>query len=240
MRTQGGRTNYGEAVGIIMGETILPRIPGDVGNASTFSFPVRYKNVKGALFTRIRTGDPTLIQPYIDAARELEEEGVRAVATSCGFLAAFHKELTNAVKIPVFSSSLLQVHLASRIINPEQKVGIITASAQSLGEKQFRGIGIENIPVVVAGMDESEEFRYTIYDHNPDMDVEKVAREVVQVAQNLVRKNPEIGAIVLECTNMPPYARRIQDAVRLPVFDIVTLINYAYSTLVRKEFDGIM
>lgn len=240
MRIHGGFTNYGQPIGIIMTDSILPRIPGDVGNASTFPFPVRYKVVKGALFTRVRTGDPDLAKPFIEAAQVLESEGVKAIATGCGFLAAYHQELVKAVHIPVFSSSLLQVHLAKMIIRPEQKVGVITASSRSLGEKQFCGVGIQDIPMVVAGMDESPEFCYTIYDHNPDMDVEKVAQEVVQVAEKLVSENPDVGAIVLECTNLPPYARRVQDAVKLPVFDITTLIKYAYSTVIRQDFVGFM
>jgi hypothetical protein len=126
------------------------------------------------------------------------------------------------------------------IIRPDQKVGVIAASSQSLGEKQFLSVGIQDIPMVIAGMDESEEFCYTIYEHHPDMDVEKVVQEVVHVAKKLVEENPEVGAIVLECTNLPPYAKRIQDAVKLPIFDITTLIKYAYSTVIRQDFAGIM
>jgi precorrin-4 methylase len=112
-----------------MTDSILPRIPVDVGNATTFPFPVRYKVVKGALFARVRTGDSTLNEPFIEAAQDLEREGVKAIATGCGFFAAYHQELVNAVHIPVFSSSLLQVHLARMVIRPEQKVGVITASS---------------------------------------------------------------------------------------------------------------
>ena len=108
MKVVGGRTNYGESIGILMLDTVFPRIPGDIGNASTFPFPVRYRVVKGASLARVvKQCDPTLIQPFVDGARELEREGVKAITTSCGFLAAFHPQITSSVNIPVFTSSLL-------------------------------------------------------------------------------------------------------------------------------------
>lgn len=47
-------------------------------------------------------------------------------------------------------------------------------------------------------------------------------------ANHLVRKHPDVGAIILECTNMPPYADTVRQVTGLPVFDAVTMINYAY------------
>lgn len=236
---QGGRTNYGEAVGIIMLDTVFPRIPGDVGNASTFPFPVRFKVVKGASPHRVvKEADPALLQPFIEAAQELEEEGVKAITTSCGFLAMFHQEMKDAVKIPVFSSSLLQVHMANAVINKDQKVGIITARAQSLTDKHFKGVGIQDIPKVIVGMEEAKEFTGVFIDLKQSIDVDKAREEMVTAARKLISKHPEVGALVMECTNMPPFARAVQEAVNLPIFDVVTMINYAYSAVVRHEYRG--
>jgi len=241
MKVKGGLTNYGQSVGILMLDTVFPRIPGDIGNATTFPFPVRYRVVKGASLARVvKQCDPTLIQPFIEGAQELEREGVKAITTSCGFLAAFHPQISNSVKIPVFTSSLLQVHMARAVIRPDQKVGVITARAQSLTEKHFQGVGIEKIPMVVVGMDDSPEFSCTFIEGKADLDVEKAAEEMTSVARNLVRQHPEVGAIVLECTNMPPFAHCVQKATRLPVFDVVTMVKYAYSAVVRREFRGVM
>ncbi|MFZ5753954.1 MAG: aspartate/glutamate racemase family protein, partial [Bacillota bacterium] len=201
----GGRTNYGQAMGIIMLDTVFPRIPGDVGNASTFSFPVRYKVVEGASTQRVvKEADADLLKPFIEAAQELEKEGVKAIATSCGFLAIFHRELADAVKIPLWSSSLLQVHLAHAVISKKKKVGVITARAQTLTERHFAGVGIQDIPMVVAGMDEAEEFTGAFIDGKATLNIDKARGEMIQVAQGLVKAHPEVGAIVLECTNMPP------------------------------------
>jgi Asp/Glu/hydantoin racemase len=241
MKVQGGFTNYGQAIGILMLDTVFPRIPGDVGNATTFPFPVRYRVVKGASISRVvKQCDPALIQPFIEGAQELERDGVKAIPTSCGFLAAFHPQIADSVKVPVFTSSLIQVHMAQAVIRSDQKVGVITARAQSLTEKHFRGVGIQNIPMVVVGMDESPEFSGTFVEGKADIDVERAAEEMTSVATKLVQLHPDVGAIVLECTNMPPFARQVQDATKLPVFDVVTMVKYAYSATLRQRFRGAM
>jgi Asp/Glu/hydantoin racemase len=225
------------AIGIIMLDTVFPRIPGDVGNQHTFSFPVRYRVVKGASPHRVvKEADPLLLQPFIEAARELEKQGVKAIATSCGFLAIFHRELVNAVHVPVFSSSLLQVHLAQAIIRNDQKVGILTAHAQSLTERHFASVGIDQYPKAVIGMETAQEFTDVFIEGKRDIDIDKCRREMVAAALQLIDTHTDVGAIILECTNMPPYAQDIQAAVQLPVFDVVTLINYAYAAVVQQGF----
>ncbi len=225
------------AIGIIMLDTVFPRIPGDVGNPDTFTFPVLYKVVKGANPTRVvKDADPLLLQLFIDAACELESEGVKAIATSCGFLALFHRELVQAVNVPIFTSSLLQVHSAQAVIKKEQKVGIITARRQSLTRKHLAGVGIESYPMAVIGMDETEEFAAVFIEGKETVDVEKCRREMVSVTEKLIDSHPDVGAIVLECTNMPPYAKDIQQAAGRPVFDVVTMINYAYTAVIKQSF----
>lgn len=233
MIVKGGRTNYGEAIGILMLDTKFPRIPGDIGNALTFDFPVKYKKVKGATSQRVvREADPSLIVPFIEAARELEEEGVSAITTSCGFLAVFHEYLADAVSIPVFTSSLLQVPIVFRMLKKGQKVGIMTASKPHLTELHFKGAGIKDIPLVIYGMEEQEEFPAVFLDQKETLDIEKAESEMVQVATKMVSENPDVGAIVFECTNMPPFRKAVQQAVNLPVFDIVTLMNYVYDSVI--------
>lgn len=225
------------AFGIIMLDTVFPRLPGDVGNPDTFSFPVLHKIVKGANPNRVvKNADPLLLQHFIDAAGDLEREGVKAIATSCGFLAVFHRELVNAVNVPIFTSSLLQVHLAQAIIKRGQKVGIITASKQSLTRKHLAGVGIESYPMAVIGMDDTEEFAAVFIEGKETIDVEKCRREMVSATEKLVDSHPDVGVIVLECTNMPPYAKDIQQAAGRPVFDVVTMINYAYKAIVKQSF----
>ncbi len=224
-------------IGIIMLDTSFPRIPGDIGNPQTFSFPVRYRTVKGASSKRVVIdGDPLLLQPFIEAARSLESDGVKAITTSCGFLALFQQELADAVAIPVFTSSLLQVHFLRSILKKDQKIGVITALGQSLTDRHLAGVGIQSYPLAIFGMDKAAEFRAVFVEGKKDIDIDKCRQEILAVAQEMALSDPDIGAIILECTNMPPFARAIQERVGLPVFDIVTMTNYVYSAITRQEF----
>lgn len=232
MIVTGGKNVYGESIGILMLDTKFPRIPGDIGNALTFPFPVRYRKVSGATAARVvKEADPSLIAPFIDAAKELEQEGVCAITTSCGFLAIFHQHLAQAVDIPVFSSSLLQLPLVAAMIGNDKKIGILTASKPHLTPLHFKGVGAEGINKVIYGMEEQEEFTQVFIEGKEEMDVAKVEEEIVKVALTMVEENPDVGAIVFECTNMPPFRRAVQEAVQRPVFDIVTLTNYVYDSI---------
>jgi aspartate/glutamate racemase len=237
---RGGRNTYGEAIGVIMVNKAKARIPGDVGNATTFDFPVRYRVVKEASTDTHRRADPSLLQPFIDAAKDLEKAGVKAITTCCGFLAFYQREIADAVSIPIFTSSLLLLPLIFRMLRSDEKIGVITAEAPFLDKRYFDRVGIDANLVVVAGMEKEPEFKRAVLDDEPSLDPEKLRDELVGVASNLVEEHPEVGAIVLECTQLPPYARAVQEAVHLPVFDIVTLTNMVFSAIVRKDFSGFM
>lgn len=239
---EGRRTIYGEVIGIIMLDTHFPRIPGDAGNATTYDFPVRFKVVKGASIERVmHKADPTLLQPFIQAAQQLENEGVRAITTTCEFLAMFQEDIADAVSVPVFTSSLMLVPMVYRMLKKRQKVGVITGNSRLLTEKHLRGAGIDSsIPVVIAGLENEEEFCTSILRDGSTMHVEKVESEVVKVSKQLISKNPDIGAIVFSCGNLPPYASAVQEATGLPVFDISTLVNMVHDAVVRRRFTGFL
>ena len=240
-KVKGGQSVYGLAIGILMLEIRAPRIPGDIGNATTWNFPVVYRIVKGASPTRVvKEADPTLIKPFIEAAQDLEKVGVKAITTSCGFLAIFQKEMAEAVNIPVFTSSLMQVPLVYRMLKNNQKVGIITADSGSLTRKHLACVGADSVPTVILGTEDEEEFSQVFLGNELTLDIEKARNDLITVARRLISQHPEVGAIVLECTNMPPYAKSIQEEVNLPIFDIYTLTNMVYSAVVRKDFAGFM
>ncbi|MEL7565795.1 MAG: aspartate/glutamate racemase family protein [Dehalobacterium sp.] len=238
---QGGKNLYGFSIGILMLNTQFPRIPGEMGNATTWDFPVLYKVVKGASPRKVCIeSDQKLLEPFIEAARELEREGVRAITTNCGFLAMFQKEMAAAVNVPVFCSTLLMIPLVHKMLRPDQKVGVITVNSKTLGKKHFEAAGAEDIPRVLYGLDTEKEFTRALMEDRISMDVDICREEHIRVAKRLVDENPDVGAIVLECTNMPPYSQDIQRVTGLPVFDIVTFVNMVYHSLVKPNYEGIM
>jgi Asp/Glu/hydantoin racemase len=233
MRVQGGYNLYGFSVGILMLDTQFPRIPGDMGNATTFPFPVRYHRVPGASPDLVvRKGSRELLPAFIEGARFLAHEGVRAITTNCGFLAKFQRELAAAVSVPVFASSLLLVPMVHRMLPPGKAVGILTVDATSLTPEDFESVGVtSDIPVAVAGLETEKEFTRVLLGNQLVLDVEAARREHMRVAQRLCAEHPEIGALVLECTNMPPYRADLQAATGLPVFDIVHLVQMVHTAL---------
>lgn len=213
-------------LGILMLDTHFPRIKGDVGCPESFSFPVRKLTVQGASPDRVvREADPSLLEPFLQAAEQLEREGCTAITTSCGFLAMFQKEMAARVRIPVFTSSLLQARLAYSLLPAGKIIGILTADGSKLGERHFRGAGIEDIPKVVYGMEGTHFYDIYVGDR-PDLDPEKAGRELKERAEIMLKEHPEIGAVVCECTNMPPYTPALRASCGLPVYDILTLAGY--------------
>ena len=228
----------GHAIGIVVLETWYPLLPGNVANATTFDFPVRYKILREATVERIMRADPALLDMIIEAGHELEQEGVRALVGACGYFANYQREVASALDIPVFLSSLLQVPMISSALKPEQQVGILVANAKAVNESMFAACGItSNTPIAYLGMEEQPEFR-NILDYGGQFHYDKFEAEVVNQAQRLVEENPNIGAILLECSDLPPFARSVQRAVKLPVFDFISMINWVYHGMVQRAYQG--
>jgi len=232
----GGRHVYGEVFGILLMHKLKARIPGDIGNAATFNFPVCYTVVEEATGSVHRRADPSLVDPLVRAAQSLERRGVRAIATSCGFLSYYHDDIAMAVDIPVVSSSLLQIPLISKMMGGQGKIAVLTAEGGHLDERYFQAVGAEKCHVVVAGMENQPEFRRAVLNDGPELDPGRLASEVGYVASETMKKKPGIKAIVLECVQLSPYAHIIQEVTSLPVFDIITLIESVYHAINRHPF----
>ena len=236
----GGKTVYGASLGILMLETRFPRISGDIGNALTWPFPVQYRIVRGASPDQVVRKDPMALLPdFIAAARDLVASGCDGLTTNCGFLALMQAELSAAVPVPVATSSLLQIPMVQRMLPEGRQVGVLTISANTLTEAHFRAAGVEeagSVPVV--GTDPDGEFSKGILDDQDSLDFTACARELEAAADRLLTERPDIGAIVLECTNMVPYAADIRRRTGRPVFSIYTLISQFQAGLAPRRFAG--
>ncbi|MCX8101733.1 MAG: aspartate/glutamate racemase family protein [Geminicoccaceae bacterium] len=235
-RIAGGRSVYGAALGILMLEARFPRIPGDVGNALSWPFPVHYRVVPGASPERVvRRRAEGLLPAFVEAARELVAIGCDGITTNCGFLALFQRELAAAVGVPVAASSLLQASTIQALLPPGRRVGILTISAESLGPDHLRAAGVpEGTPIV--GTERGREFSRVILGDLPELDPVAAEADLLDAAERLVRTCPEVGAILLECTNMCPYAHAIARHVGLPVFDMVGFVRWFHEGLRPRRF----
>ena len=213
-------------------ETRFPRPVGDVGNANSHAFPLACAVVRGVTARRAvcARADDALLRPFVAAGRRLVDRGAIGITTSCGFLAPFQRELAAALPVPVAVSSLLQVPWVERLLAPGRRCGVITIDSTALGAAHLLAAGaLADTPV--AGMPADGELARTIFDDRADLDWCAAGDELVRAGLGLVRRHPEVGAIVLECTNLPPYRRRLAQALGLPVYDVGTLLDWFWSGL---------
>ncbi len=239
--TQKGQVSSGEAIGILLLETSVPFIPGDVANATTYAFPVRFQKVKGFSVQRALSKDPSVYDDLRQAAGDLVQQGVRAVTGDCGFMGIHQKKLARELDVPVFLSSLLQISFITLLIGENAKVGIITADAKSLNNDLLAAVGVSDpTNLVIGGLEDKQAFYRFAIEETGSLDVVAVEKEVVTVARNMVADHPQIRAILLECSLLPPYAAAVQAAVNLPVFDYITMINYVFAAVVKQQYSGFM
>jgi hypothetical protein len=205
-------------LGVLMLETRFPRLPGDIGDPDSVPGPVLYRTVAGASPRRVvQAQDPSLLLPFIDAGHALVHAGATALTTSCGFLVLFQRELQAALPVPVWTSSLLKLR---ELRHP----GILTVDADSLGAAHLRAAGaVDDVPI--EGLASGCHLQRTLLDDLPELDREQAEADAIAAALRLVGRRPDIDAIVLECTNLPPYADAIAVATGRPVHGLTTFLR---------------
>jgi hypothetical protein len=212
-------------LGILMLDTQFPRPPGDIGNPATFEqlqIPVRYRTVQGASPQSVVRGSAALaLAPFVAAALGLVQQGASLLSTSCGFLARYQRELQAAVPVPVVSSSLLW--LCSPELSGEH-CAVLTIDALALDASQLAGVGADPA-TLVGGVAQGCEFQRRLLGNEPTMDLRQAGQDVVAAALALVKAHPEVTTLVLECTNMPPYAQAVAEATGRRVEHIVSLLE---------------
>jgi Asp/Glu/hydantoin racemase len=232
----GGKTLYGASVGILMLETRFPRIPGDMGNAETWPFPVLYKVVPGASPRRVVCQKAEgLLDEFLAAAAELVRLGADGITTTCGFLSLYQREIAAHVGVPVATSSLMQIPFIERVLPPGKRVGVLTVSAANLTAEHLSAAGADPATPVV-GTDGGSEFSRVMLNDEERLDVAAADRDILAAGDRLVASHDGIGAVLLECTNMVPYAHALSQRLRLPVFSIYTFVTWFQSGLIPRDF----
>lgn len=239
-KTRPHAESYGHDIGVLLIDCRTPFIPGDVGNASSYRYPVLFRTVPDVTLDRlIEQGDLSLTDKVIETARSLEAAGVTAITSDCGYMMHFQHQVAAAVSIPVMLSSLLQLPFIASLLGPDQAVGIVCANRRRLtADLLAKANPNARNPVHVAGLENCPNFRGPILDETDTLDSDAIEAEVVATAEALCAEHPEIGAILLECSNLPPYAHAVQAATRRPVFDFLTMIDHVRAAGRRHAYIG--
>ena len=248
MIISGGHPYSGEAIGILMfDDRRYPMAPGNVGNASSYDYPVRLKVVKGLTWYPPHAdqwGDPRPqeVDLLVAAARELEQEGVRAIVTCCGFFSTVQDVLAAAVSVPVFTSPLILLPMLQRMISPSRSIGVFTASKSHLDDSFFRAAGVDDMSrIQVFGAEASSEFMAThLGGTRIELDVSLLEQQLVDIAGSFADANPGLGMILLECTTFPTFAAAIQQRVGLPVVDYIGFMDFVFRTVVCRRYTGFL
>lgn len=230
------RTTSGHVLGIIAVKLDYPKLPGNVANACTFDFPVLYREVDFEI-EQLFAGDPAIKQLVIDAARDLERQGVRAIIGACGYFAHFQQDVAAAVGVPVFLSSLCQLPMVKAGIRREGKIAVFAADGSSLTDELLANVGSDTTRLIVQNVGDLASFA-PIRWGGLELDNGRLTDDLCDLAQGLCEQHPDIDAILLECSDLPPYAAAIQKAVGLPVFDFITLAKWVASAVVQRTYTG--
>ena len=234
-----GQNVAGYSVGILYLDNVwYPLVPGNVVNACTYDFPVRMKAVPGLDTPKLHSGDPAIFGTLLEAAKALEQEGVRAISAACGFFGHFHTQLAEAMDLPVALSSLVQVPWILTTLKRGQKIGVLTANASAISPGLLKSCCIQDPGRLVIRDLRHEPHFSAIMEDRGSFDNAGVRREVVNAAAELQREYPEIGAFLLECSDTPPYAYAVQRQTGLPVFDFITMIRWLHNATTQRPYSG--
>ena len=232
----GGKTIYGARVGILMLDTKWPRPPGDTGNAYTWPFPVLYKVVPGATARVVVHEQGRGLGPaFLKAAEELVKEGADGITTTGGFLAIFQKQLAAHVNVPVASSSLMQIPLVQSMLPPGKRVGVLSVHAGRITPEHWDAVGAAH-DTPVMGTENGTEFTRVMLNDEIEIDYDLSRREIVGAGEELLKKHPDVGAIVCENHNMAPYAKALNARLRIPIFTVYTFVTWFQAGLAPRDF----
>jgi Asp/Glu/Hydantoin racemase len=220
-------------LGVIMLDTRFTRFPGDIGHAASHPGPVLFETVANATAARVVGGIAALtdlpsrtkaLEPFAQAGIRLVASGATAITTSCGFLVSFQAELSALLPVPVLTSALCLLPEIAAMLPDGQAIGILTFDAESLGPMHLEAAGFTG-SCVIEGLDHDCTFRQVVLEHPANDSNAMRESDVLAAADRLLAKTPNLGAVLLECTNFPPYRAALQQRMNRPVYDIWDIVK---------------
>ena len=228
-------------LGYVGVEVHFTRTAGDGANPKTWLFPLLREEAAGTTLNDLINTSPyssDFLDKIVAAAQRLVDQGCVGIITDCGFLAKMQRELAEKIDVPVAASALCQLPSILGWVPPSKSVGVVTFDGKTLGDEHLRGAGVREEDlrrVFITGAPLGGLLRSTVDEGRREFDHYGIESEMVRCVQELVKGKPGISAVLLECTQMAPFADAIQKAVRLPVYDIHTLGCWFYQGLVNTR-----
>jgi len=236
------------AIGIMRIDYTYPPAMGDAAHPNSYYYRTHHATVQGLTFEDVQKGaplTPAQAAAMEKAVRELEATpNMMGIAGDCGFLVNYQAHaVTLSQKCPVFISAMLQCSLLANIFGPQAKVLVLTANGPELERVMSNLLPLVHVAAkdigrfVVAGCEKLPGFEAVALAQK--VDVDKVQPHMVAMVKDIVAQQPEIRAVLLECTELPPYADAIRDATGLVVMDVITLVDYFHSAVSEDPYFGI-
>ncbi len=235
----GGRSIEGYSVGVLHLASRYPLPPGNPQHVQTFNFPVCFEAVNISDPWALMNGEKSIEPMIVEACEKLVTKGVRTIVGACGSFAYYQKSVADACKVPVFTSVLTQIPFLLQAIG-NRKLGVLCASSTSVNERIYEACDIARPDrLVIDQMKGMSEFDRMLEGTNP-MNVDEMEKQCCEAVLRMVEREPDIGGLVLQCSDLPPYGRRIQQCTGLPIFDARTLIEWAYQSSDYPRFEGLV
>ena len=224
-------------ISLIQLDTSFPRIPGDIGAAETWSCGLDVRRIPDLSVAQVINAAPG--DTDISAAEEaVKTASGDLVATSCGFLCYWQDRLAATCRAPFISSALLDLPRLTQVF-PGDELAILTFDNEVLAAPAFAA-ALGGFAGPVLGLPPRAHLRQVIAGDLPHLDPALAEAELIDLVAGLVRDRAAAGsplrALLLECTNLPPYKQALKARFDLQIFDILTLIDRHKTGMVDPAF----
>lgn len=226
-----GHALAGHAVALLHISSKYALFPGNPQHGETFPFPVMYQEVRLDSFDDLFSGDPILGQRLEEACQAAIACGAKTIVGACGSFGYYQRRVAASAGVPVFLSIMMQVPFLQQSLGG-CSLGIICASKNALNNRIYAECGIVNSEsLAIREMKGRTEFdRFLAEDK--DIDFDTLEAQTLAAAQEILNEVPNIGAFVLQCSDLAPFAPKLQEIYGLPVYDVATLLRWAHSAVI--------
>eukprot|EP00439_Symbiodinium_sp_Y106_P013474 s5623_g1.t4 len=222
------------ALGVVRLDYDYPPAPGDSDHPGSFGYEVYYRCCPGLTFEMCQEGHfPEAVERrFADAIKHLEARGCAAITGDCGFMMAFHMIARKIAAKPIFMSSMVQCPIIAAALEPSDQILLLTANDRHLKpQKQVLlsscGFDVDEDRFLIKGCQSVPGFEAVALGGKVPLEV--VQPGIVKLVQETRKQHPRIAAILLECTELPPYADALRYHTGLPVWDAVTAADFYIS-----------